>query len=1247
MNRERGKKGQAEVDSWPKVTESAKGPEGYARELLASMTEAGMVVNAAGAIVVVNARAAHLLGYAAAELQGKPLEQLVPEGLRRSHAAHRSEYLENPKARPMGVGISLTALRKDGSELPVEISLTPISTAAGTLVLALLRTISHREEWYRSMFEHLAVGVVHSDSEGRFLSVNQRFCDLLGYTRAQALALDIRRLTHPEDIARSVTARAHALAGMLVEYQVEARLIAKSGAVVWAHIITSIVRHTDGGTLHFISLVQDISAQKHAEENWRESDRRFHQVTDNIREVFWLTDRLKKEMLYVSPGFLEIWGRSPQELYSSPRLWAEAIHPDDRQRVIEAAGTKQTAGTYDEEYRIVRPDGSIRWIRDRAFPVREEGADVVRFAGVAEDITDRKLVIDELKESERRFQQILGHVQMLSVTLDTAGRITYCNDFMLQLVGWRREEVLGRSWAELFVPPAAAAAFARAFAAVLADLPSAWHRESEILTRAGEQRLIRWNHMVLRSPAGEVSGTASIGEDVTERRRAEEMQARMAAIVESSDDAIVGKTLEGIITSWNAGARGLFGYDAEEAIGQPIALILPPDRIDEEAGILERLRLGERVRHFETVRRRKDGSLIDVSLSISPIFDAGGRIVGASKIARDITERRRADVRIQHLNRVYAVLSSINALIVRVRTQDELFRESCRIAVEAGNFKLAWLGTVDRAAMQLRILAWHGTDEDFIRHIPLDLEQHGSAGGGLAASAVAEGRPLISNDMPTDDRILLQRESAQRGLRSTAYLPLLVGGHVVGVMALYAGESGFFNEGEMRLLEELAGDIAFALDHIHKAARADYLAYYDPLTGLANRTLFIERLGQFMRSAQAAQEEIILVLADVERLSTLNDSLGRQAGDALLKLLSERLAQTIGNHQSARVTGDVFAIMLQGARERPDREQTLAAVWREIFAAPFEVGGSELRISAKAGIAVFPADGDHAETLLSCAEVALRKAKETGETRVFHAPEMAARSAEKRTLETKLRQALENEEFVLHYQPKLDLQTQRIVGVEALLRWQSAELGLVPPMKFIPLLEETGLILDVGAWALSKAAFDHHQWLQSGIAAPRVAVNVSAVQMRKRDFVATVMAALTGGAVPPGVDIEITESLLMDDIDENIRKLRELRERGVMAAIDDFGTGYSSLSYLARLPVQALKIDRSFILAMSDDPDTMTLVQTIISLAHSLTLKVVAEGVESAEQSKLLRLLRCDEIQGYVFSRPVPFEQMTALLTGG
>ena len=1228
------------------VHDKGHGPTTDVHELLESMVDAGLVVDAAGTILCVNDRAAQLLGYAPDELRGTPLEQLVPAGLRHSHAAQRTNYFQHPRARPMGVGISLSAARKDGTELPVEISLTPVNHGASTLVIASLRTIGAREEWYRTMFERLTVGVVHSDSAGRFLSVNDRFCKLIGYARSDALALDIRRLTHPDDLARTVQARARAVDGMLAEYQLDVRLIAHNGESIWTHIITAIVRHIDGGTPHFISLIQDISAQKQVEERSHESERRFREVTENIREVFWLSDREKRELLYVSPGFRELWGRDPEQLYQSPQLWLDAVHPEDRQRVIAAVHAKQAAGTYDEEYRIARPSGEIRWIRDRAFPIRGADDEVTRIAGVAEDITERKLAIDGLRESERRFREILGNVHLASVMLDENARITYCNDFMLQLSGWRREEVLARNWFELFIPAGKTQEIAGVFAAALADSPSAWHFESEILTRSGERRLLRWNNIVLRLPDGQVAGLAALGEDITERRQAEEMSARMAAIVESSDDAIIGKTLDGIITSWNAGARRLFGYAPEEALGRPIVMLLPPDRLAEEVEILERLRRGERIHHFETVRRRKDGSLVDVSLSISPILDARGQIVGASKIARDITERKRAEVKIRHLNRVYAVLSGINALIVRVRDREELFREACRIAVDAGEFALAWLGIIDPTGEQLRILAWHGVDDDYISRIPLELADPGSPGRGLAGVAVAEGKAIISNDIERDERFLLKSESLQRGIRSTVYIPLSIGGAVAGILGLYSRERDFFDEIEMRLLEELAGDIAFALDHIEKANRVDYLAYYDPLTGLANRSLLIERLNQQILTAQAADEAVALVLADVERFRTVNDSLGRQIGDSLLAQLAERLSRAAGSARSARVSGDVLAVMLPVSAGRVALEQGLTDLWREIFGTPFTVSGTEVRISARAGIALFPTDGANAETLLSCAESALRKAKETGEARVFHAPEMAARSAEKRTLETQLRRALENEEFVLHYQPKLELQSRRIVGAEALLRWQSPELGLVAPMRFIPLLEETGLILEVGAWALARAVLDHHRWMQRGINPPRIAVNVSAVQLRKADFVDTVVAALQEGALQPGIDLEITESLLLENVTATIRKLQELRERGIMIAIDDFGTGYSSLSYLARLPVHALKIDRSFILAMSDDPDTMTLVQTIISLAHSLNLRVIAEGVESEEQAKLLRLLRCDQIQGYLVSHPQPFEQMTALLDG-
>ena len=336
--------------------------------------------------------------------------------------------------------------------------------------------------------------------------------------------------------------------------------------------------------------------------------------------------------------------------------------------------------------------------------------------------------------------------------------------------------------------------------------------------------------------------------------------------------------------------------------------------------------------------------------------------------------------------------------------------------------------------------------------------------------------------------------------------------------------------------------------------------------------------------------------------------------------------------------------MLPSVKGKSEVARTVEKLSRDWLGKLFRLDDAELRIAAKAGITLFPNDGADAETLLRNAEAALIQAKESGERHTFYTAALTHQSAERLTLENRLRQALEKDEFVLHYQPKVELESRRIVGVEALIRWQNPERGMVPPGAFIPLMEETGLILEVGAWALTKAVADHVRWLEQGLAAPRVAVNVSAIQLRRRQFLGSVQEALRHGATPPGIDLEITESLLMEDVESNIEKLKAICALGVSIAIDDFGTGYSSLGYLAKLPAHSLKIDRSFIIRMADDRDTMTLVQTIISLAQSLRLKVIAEGVDAEEQAKLLRLLRCDQMQGYLFSKPLPFDDLTRLL---
>ena len=386
-----------------------------------------------------------------------------------------------------------------------------------------------------------------------------------------------------------------------------------------------------------------------------------------------------------------------------------------------------------------------------------------------------------------------------------------------------------------------------------------------------------------------------------------------------------------------------------------------------------------------------------------------------------------------------------------------------------------------------------------------------------------------------------------------------------------------------------------------------------------------------------------MVLLDLERFKNVNDSVGRPAGDQLLKQVGTWIGDTLADSTLlARVGSDHFALLLPSERTG-DAERQLERLIANFHEHAFLLEGNSFRIAAKFGVATFPDDAIDAEGLFDRAESALKKAKATGTRMLFYTQKMTESVARKLNQENQLRQALENEQFVLHYQPKVSLLTGKLTGAEALIRWEDPRTGLVPPVQFIPILEETGLIHEVGKWALRKAIADYARWQRLGLRAVRLAVNVSPLQLRDAEFVNEMGLLLEGTAnAAQGLEIEITESMIMADIHQSIATLEALRAMGLSIAIDDFGTGFSSLAYLSRLPVDILKIDRSFINDINASPEGLSLVSTMITLAHSLNLKVVAEGVETEEQSGLLRLLRCDEMQGYLFSRPMACDAFEA-----
>jgi diguanylate cyclase (GGDEF)-like protein len=612
------------------------------------------------------------------------------------------------------------------------------------------------------------------------------------------------------------------------------------------------------------------------------------------------------------------------------------------------------------------------------------------------------------------------------------------------------------------------------------------------------------------------------------------------------------------------------------------------------------------------------------------------------QVARDRTERKIAEERLKRLNRLYAMVTGINALMVRARDRTDLFNRSCQTAVEHGEFEMAWIAIVDPNDDRIVPVAWAGLDKPVMTTI----ERHFASSEGtlqgrtLAARAIRDKTAAVSNDVQNDESLIFGKMHAASGVRSLAVLPLIVSDNAIGVFALYTSKPEFFDAAGMLLLTELAGNVAFAIDHLERQERLDRLSYYDTLTGLANRRSFLERVTQYMISAADGGHKMALFLIDLERFKKLNDSLGRPAGDALLKQVAEWLAQNAENaNLVARLDADHFAVVLPKVMYEANVARVLEKTIAAFMKHEFSLNGAVYRMAAKIGVAVFPDDGSDADTLFNNAEAALKKAKASRDRYLFYAQKMTETVAISVGIENRLRRALERGEFVLHYQPKVNIVSGKLTGAEALIRWNDPVSGLTAPGRFIPILEETGLIHDVGRWALRKAIEDYQRWRSDGLPAVRVAVNVSPLQLRNQNFVAEIQQAVSVAPdAAAGLQLEITESVIMQDVNHSIGSLLAIRALGVTIAIDDFGTGFSSLNYLAKLPVDTLKIDRSFVVEMVSATGGLTLVSVIINLAHALKLNTVAEGVETEEQLRQLRLLGCDEMQGYLYGKPVPVE---------
>ncbi len=609
-------------------------------------------------------------------------------------------------------------------------------------------------------------------------------------------------------------------------------------------------------------------------------------------------------------------------------------------------------------------------------------------------------------------------------------------------------------------------------------------------------------------------------------------------------------------------------------------------------------------------------------------------------------ERTRQQAQIARMARVLGMLSGVNALVVRVRDRKELLQETCRLAVRAGGYLSAVIYSKVPGTSKLSPLAWNGTE--VLRDL---LPEASGANTDIVGQIVRTGKVFLCNDPSNPALPDGLRDAMVRGeLSAVVGLPLLVDRTPMGALLLAARESDAISLEELRTLREIAGNLSFALQYLQKDSKVRLLSHFDPRTGLAKRSLFCDRLSRVLSDPANQDARYAVCVIDIERMSLINDSFGRRIGDLLLQHVADRLRGRFRKSEHvAHFGGGTFAVFADAStRDGDELLSVMRAHAAALFGRAFVIEQQEISVAVRSGLALHPNDGRDANALVQHAELALQEARASGARQLNYSAEKHSEMMNRLALEQKLRVALERSQFVLHYQPKVDFATRRICGCEALLRWQDPQAGLIPPGAFLPVLESTGLIIDVGAWVIEQAARDCLEWLRAGLPPVRIAVNISPVQLRQADFTTQLLNATGAWATKDaGLDVEITEGALQGDSAEEIGRLELLRSRGMKIAIDDFGTGYSSLSRLSSLPVDTLKIDRSFVMKLPESAQGIMLVQTVISLAHAFSMNTVAEGVETREQFEMLKQFGCGHSQGYLHSKPVPEKEFVALLRDG
>ena len=916
----------------------------------------------------------------------------------------------------------------------------------------------------------------------------------------------------------------------------------------------------------------------------------------------------------------EMMGRPAQD-FIDPRHWTQ----------VQAEMDKRRNGVYvPVTLPLRRRDGVILMVDISATSLFDSQHQFTGILGLFTDRTEHHKLELELFERRKFAQSLLDASADCVKMLDLDGHLLSMNRRGLELMGVPDFSSLqGKRWISLMDPPNARVAQG---ALEQARAGQESHCQLQVMSFSGQCRF--WD--VVISPVHEVDDTVGrllvTSRDMTEllaaRQRERAQEQKNTQLLESITDAFYAVDKNWKFTYVNTQAARLLQRSAAELIGQD-----GWDAFPEARGTI----IEENYRWVMTERRNLNFEAyfapLDMWFEVHAYPSGDGVAVTFQNInSRKSSERLEAGTnRILEMTIQTAPLSEILGEIAQL-VERQLSGAVCHIMLhQAGRWTTA-------AAPSLSDEYVAGFESHCITHgVPRACWTEDPGGHGTRVAA-----PLIVEDIAahpdwTDTRAM----ALLQGVRASLTFPVLsAAGECLGILVMYKQEVGPFADDTVQMLERIRGLMAVAVEHDQLRANLIFQAQHDPLSGLPNRKLFDLRLEQSLSDAHSKQLPLALVTIDLDDFKAINDVQGHLVGDAVIKEIGLRLPACLRRGDTlARIGGDEFSVILPCADEASASQITERIL--QAITPPVRVEGMEVLVSASIGISLFPADGTNSLTLRRHADLAMYSAKTRKLGKAFYEPWMNRRAAERAQLAQHLRRAIEQNELELHYQPKVNLATGAMVGVEALLRWQHPVLGHVAPLQFIPIAEATGLIIPIGEWALREACRQGRRWQLEGRPPVRLGVNVSAMQFERDDFTQTVERALRDtGFSADLLELELTESVVMLNVEASGARMNELRRLGISVAVDDFGTGFSCLSYLSLLPVNVLKIDRSFVAELREKSTAFPVIKAIINLAQSLGFTTVAEGIETREQAAMLLELGCTEGQGYLFSRPCPAHEL-------